>query len=248
MSEFKVEGRNAVIELLKSDRTINKIMVQKGERQGSINEILKLARENKVVVTEIDRNKLDTMSETKHHQGVIAFVSPIEYKDVDYILDVAKQRGEDAFILIADEIEDPHNLGALIRSAEVAGCHGVIIPKRRAVAVTEIVSKVSVGATEYMPIARVNNINETIRDLKDKGVWIVGTDGSADTIYYKQDMTGPIAIVVGSEGRGMNKLTMKSCDFLVKIPMMGKITSLNASVSGGIVLFEALKQRIEKKK
>ena len=240
MSEYKVEGRNAVIELLKSDRTVNKIMVARGDRQGSINEILKLAKQNRIIVTEVDRNKLDTLSETKHHQGVI------EYKDVDYILNVAKERGEEPFILIADEIEDPHNLGALIRSAEVAGCHGVIIPKRRAVAVTEVVSKVSVGATEYMPIARVNNINDTIRELKDKGVWIVGTDGSADTIYYKQDLTGPIAIVVGSEGRGMNKLTMKNCDFLVKIPMMGKITSLNASVSGGIVLFEALKQRLEK--
>ncbi len=246
MSEYKVEGRNAVIELLKSDRTVNKIMVARGDRQGSINEILKLAKQNRIIVTEVDRNKLDTLSETKHHQGVIAFVAPIEYKDVDYILNVAKERGEEPFILIADEIEDPHNLGALIRSAEVAGCHGVIIPKRRAVAVTEVVSKVSVGATEYMPIARVNNINDTIRELKDKGVWIVGTDGSADTIYYKQDLTGPIAIVVGSEGRGMNKLTMKNCDFLVKIPMMGKITSLNASVSGGVVLFEALKQRLEK--
>ena len=246
MSEYKVEGRNAVIELLKSDRTVNKIMVARGDRQGSINEILKLAKQNRIIVTEVDRNKLDTLSETKHHQGVIAFVAPIEYKDVDYILNVAKERGEEPFILIADEIEDPHNLGALIRSAEVAGCHGVIIPKRRAVAVTEVVSKVSVGATEYMPIARVNNINDTIRELKDKGVWIVGTDGSVDTIYYKQDLTGPIAIVVGSEGRGMNKLTMKNCDFLVKIPMMGKITSLNASVSGGIVLFEALKQRLGK--
>lgn len=247
MSEYKVEGRNAVIELLKSERTVNKIMVARGERQGSINEILKLAKQNKIVVTEVDRNKLDTFSETKHHQGVIAFVAPIEYKDVDYILNIAKEREDDPFILIADEIEDPHNLGALIRSAEVAGCHGVIIPKRRAVAVTEVVSKVSVGATEYMPIARVNNINETIRELKEKGVWIVGTDGSADTIYYEQDLTGPIAIIVGSEGRGMNKLTMKSCDFLVKIPMMGKITSLNASVSGGIVLFETLKQRLSKK-
>lgn len=246
MSEYKVEGRNAVIELLKSDRTVNKIMVARGDRQGSINEILKLAKQNRIIVTEVDRNKLDILSETKHHQGVIAFVAPIEYRDVDYILNVAKEREEEPFILIADEIEDPHNLGALIRSAEVAGCHGVIIPKRRAVAVTEVVSKVSVGATEYMPIARVNNINDTIRELKDKGVWIVGTDGSADTIYYKQDLTGPIAIVVGSEGRGMNKLTMKNCDFLVKIPMMGKITSLNASVSGGIVLFEALKQRLEK--
>lgn len=247
MSEFKIEGRNAVIELLKGDRTINKILIARGDRQGSINEIIKLAKQNKVIVTEVDRNKLDTYSETKHHQGVIAFVSPVEYKDVDYILNVAKEREEDPFILIADEIEDPHNLGALIRSAEIAGCHGVIIPKRRAVAVTEIVSKVSVGATEYMPIARVNNINETIRELKEKGVWIVGTDGSANTLYYDQDLTGPIAIVVGSEGRGMNKLTMKSCDFLVKIPMMGKITSLNASVSGGIVMFEALKQRLKKK-
>lgn len=247
MSEFKIEGRNAVIELLKTDRTINKILIARGDRQGSINEIIKLAKQNKVIVTEVDRNKLDTYSETKHHQGVIAFVSPVEYKDVDYILNVAKDREEDPFILIADEIEDPHNLGALIRSAEIAGCHGVIIPKRRAVAVTEIVSKVSVGATEYMPIARVNNINETIRELKDKGVWIVGTDGSANTLYYDQDLTGPIAIVIGSEGRGMNKLTMKSCDFLVKIPMMGKITSLNASVSGGIVMFEALKQRLRKK-
>lgn len=247
MSEYKVEGRNAVIELLKSERTVNKIMVARGERQGSINEILKLAKQNKIVVTEVDKNKLDTLSETKHHQGVIAFVAPIEYKDVNYILNIAKEREEEPFILIADEIEDPHNLGALIRSAEVAGCHGVIIPKRRAVAVTEVVSKVSVGATEYMPIARVNNINETIRELKEKGVWIVGTDGSANTIYYEQDLTGPIAIIVGSEGRGMNKLTMKSCDFLVKIPMMGKITSLNASVSGGIVLFETLKQRLSKK-
>ena len=248
MSEFKVEGRNAVIELLKSERPVNKILIARGDRQGSINEIIKMAKQNKIIVTEVDKSKLDTYSETKHHQGVIAFVSPVEYKDVDYILDIARQRDEDPFILIADEIEDPHNLGALIRSAEIAGCHGVIIPKRRAVAVTEIVSKVSVGATEYMPIARVNNINETIRELKANGIWIVGTDGSAETLYYKQDLTGPIAIVVGSEGRGMNKLTMKSCDYLVKIPMMGKITSLNASVSGGIVLFEALKQRLEKNK
>ena len=187
MSEYKVEGRNAVIELLKSDRTVNKIMIARGDRQGSINEILKLAKQNRIIVTEVDRNKLDTLSETKHHQGVIAFVAPIEYKDVDYILNVAKERGEEPFILIADEIEDPHNLGALIRSAEVAGCHGVIIPKRRAVAVTEVVSKVSVGATEYMPIARVNNINETIRYLKEQDVWICGTDMDTDTIYTKQD-------------------------------------------------------------
>lgn len=246
MEEFKIEGRNAVIELLKSNKNVNKIFVQKGERQGSINEIMKRAKEKKIIITEVDKNKLDTLSETKHHQGVIAFVSPVEYKDLDDIFSLAKEKNESPFILIADEIEDPHNLGALIRSAECAGCHGVIIPKRRASGVTEVVVKTSVGATEYVPIVRVNNINETIRQLKESGVWIVGTDGSANVTYYDQDMTGPIAIIIGSEGRGMSKLTMENCDFLVKIPMMGKITSLNASVSGGIVLFEALKQRLKK--
>lgn len=247
MDDFKIEGRNAVIELLKSEKPINKIYILKGERQGSINEIIKLAKRNKNVIVEVDKNKLDALSETKHHQGVIAFVSPVEYKELDDIFALAEERNEDPFIVIADEIEDPHNLGALIRSAECAGCHGVIIPKRRAVGVTEIVVKTSVGATQYVPVVRVNNINETIRTLKDRGVWVVGTDGNADKLYYEQDLTGPIAIIIGSEGRGMNSLTMKNCDYLVKIPMMGKITSLNASVSGGIVMFEALKQRINKK-
>lgn len=246
MDEFKVEGRNAVIELLKSDRTINKIMIAKGEKQGSIYEIIKLAKEKRIVITEVDKAKLDTISETKYHQGVIAFASPIEYKTLDDILEIAKSKNEDPFILIADEIEDPHNLGALIRTAEIAGCHGLVIPKRRSALVTEVVTKVSCGATEYLPIARVNNINEAVRDLKENGVWVVGTDGSADKLYYEQDFRGPIAIIIGSEGRGMNKLTMKSCDFLVKIPMFGHITSLNASVSGGIVLFEAVKQRMKK--
>lgn len=248
MEDFKIEGRNAVIELLKSGKPINKLYILKGERQGSINEIIKLAKRNKNVIVEVDKNKLDSLSETKHHQGVIAFVSPVEYKELDDIFALAQERNEDPFIIIADEIEDPHNLGALIRSAECAGCHGIIIPKRRAVGVTEIVVKTSVGATQYVPVVRVNNINETIRELKDRGVWIVGTDGNADKLYYEQDLTGPIAIIIGSEGKGMNSLTMKNCDYLVKIPMMGKITSLNASVSGGIVMFEALKQRIQKKK
>lgn len=247
MEDFKIEGRNAVTELLKSGKTVNKIMLQKGERQGSINEIIKLAKQKRIIITEVEKNKLDQLSETKHHQGVIAFVAPIEYKEIDDIFELAKERNEDPFILIADEIEDPHNLGALIRSAECAGCHGVIIPKRRAVAVTEVVAKTSVGAVEHVPIVRVNNINETIRELKDKGVWIVGTDGKAETLYYNQDLTGSIAIIIGSEGRGMNELTMKNCDFLVKIPMMGKITSLNASVSGGIILFETLRQRLKNK-
>ncbi|MBO5143687.1 MAG: 23S rRNA (guanosine(2251)-2'-O)-methyltransferase RlmB [Clostridia bacterium] len=243
MDEFKVEGRNAVIELLKSDKVINKVMILKGERQGSINEIIKLAKQRGLVISEVDKNKLDQISETKHHQGVIAFISPIKYKEIDDILNIARERNEAPFIVIADEIEDPHNLGALIRTAEIAGCHGLIIPKRRAVAVTEIVAKVSCGATEHLAIARVNNINDAIDELKEKGLWIYGTDGSAKDLYYEQDMTGPVAIIIGSEGRGMSKLTMKKCDFLVKIPMKGHITSLNASVSGGIVIFEAVKQR-----
>lgn len=247
MDDFKVEGRNAVIELLKSGKPINKIYILKGERQGSINEIIKIAKKNKNMIVEVDKNKLDQLSETKHHQGVIALVSPVEYKELDDIFKLADEKQEDPFIIIADEIEDPHNLGALIRSAEGAGCHGVIIPKRRAVGVTEVVVKTSVGATEYVPVVRVNNINETIRELKERGVWVVGTDGNADRLYYEQDLTGSLAIVVGSEGRGMNSLTMKSCDYLVKIPMMGKITSLNASVSGGIVMYEALKQRLTKR-
>ncbi len=243
MDEFKVEGRNAVIELLKSDRTINKIMIAKGDKQGSIFEIIKMAKEKKIVLTEVERAKLDMLSETKHHQGVIAFVSPITYCDVEEILSIANEKNEAPFILIADEIEDPHNLGALIRTAEIAGCHGLIIPKRRSALVTEVVTKVSCGATAYLPIARVNNINETIRMLKDNGVWIIGTDGNAETLYYEQDFKGPIAIVIGSEGKGMNQLTMKNCDFLVKIPMYGHINSLNASVSGGIVMYEAVRQR-----
>jgi len=246
MDEFKIEGRNAVIELLKSDKVINKVMIAKGEKQGSINEIIKLAKQKHLVISEVDRVKLDQISETKHHQGVIAFVSPIKYKEIDDILAIAKEKNEAPFVVIADEIEDPHNLGALIRTAEIAGCHGLVIPKRRAVAVTEIVAKVSCGATEHLAIARVNNINDAIKELKEKGLWIYGTDGSAKDLYYEQDMTGPIAIVIGSEGRGMNKLTMKNCDFLVKIPMKGHITSLNASVSGGIVIFEAVKQRLNK--
>lgn len=241
--EFKIEGRNAVMEALKSNRTINKLMVAKGEKQGSINSIIKLAKEKRIVISEVDKNKLDQLSETSHHQGVIAFVSPIEYSEIEDILNIAKERSEEPFIIIADEIEDPYNLGALIRTAEIAGCHGMIIPKRRATAVTEVVAKVSCGATEHLAIARVNNINDAIRELKENGVWIYGADGSAEDLYYEKDMAGSIAIVIGSEGRGISQLVRKNCDFLVKIPMSGHLTSLNASVSGGIIIFEAVKQR-----
>lgn len=238
-----IEGRNAVIELLNSERDINKIFVQNGERHGSINKIIAIAKENKVVVTEVEKSKLDFMSKTKNHQGVIAVVPPFNYCEVEDILDYAKTKGEDAFILILDGIEDPHNLGSIIRTAETAGVHGIIIPKRRSVTVNSTVLKVSAGAALHMKIARVNNINETIKKLKDNGLWIIGTDGEAKTLYYNQDLKGDIAIIIGSEGFGMSRLVKENTDMLVKIPMKGKITSLNASVSAGIIMYEAVKQR-----
>ena len=183
------------------------------------------------------------MSQTGNHQGVIAIVPPFEYCDVEDILEEAKSRDEQPFILILDGIEDPHNLGAIIRTAETAGVHGIIIPKRRAASVNSTVNKVSAGAVEHMKIARVNNINDTIQFLKDSGLWIIGTDGKSENYYYEQDLTGPIALVIGSEGFGMNRLVSENCDILVKIPMKGKITSLNASVSAGIVTYEIVKQR-----
>lgn len=239
-----VEGRNAVLELLDSDRDINKIFVQSGERHGSINKIIAIAKENKVVVTEVEKSKLDFMSKTKNHQGVIAVVPPFNYCEVEDILEYAKSKNEDAFILILDGIEDPHNLGSIIRTAETAGVHGIIIPKRRTVTVNSTVAKVSAGAVEHMKIARVNNITDTIRKLKENGLWIIGTDGSATTLYYNQDLKGDIAIVIGSEGFGMSRLVKENTDMLVKIPMKGKITSLNASVSAGIIMYEAVKQRV----
>lgn len=239
----QVEGRNAVIELLETRRDINKIFISSGERHGSINKIIAMAKERKIVIVEVDKNKLAQMSQTNNAQGVIAIVPPYDYCDVEDILEVAKERKEEPFILILDGIEDPHNLGSIIRTAETAGVHGIIIPKRRSALVNSTVNKVSAGAVQHEKIARVNNINETIEYLKKQGVWICGTDIETDKYYYNQDLTGPIAIVIGSEGFGMNRLVKKNCDFLVKIPMKGKITSLNASVSTGIVVYEAVKQR-----
>lgn len=239
----QVEGRNAVLELLESGRDINKILVANGEKHGSIHKILAIAKERKIIVTEIEKNKLNQIAQTPNNQGVIAIVPPYDYCEVEDILDEAKRKKENPFILILDGIEDPHNLGSIIRTAETAGVHGIIIPKRRAASVNSTVSKVSAGAVEYMKIARVNNINETIRYLKEQDVWICGTDMETDTIYTKQDYKMPIAIVIGSEGFGMSRLVKENCDFLVKIPMKGRITSLNASVSAGIIMYEVVKNR-----
>ena len=242
----QVEGRNSILELLEAEKDINKIFVTRGEKQGSINKIIGRAKGKGIVLVEVDKSKLDEMSQTGNHQGVIAIVPPFEYCEVEDILEEAISKKEQPFILILDGIEDPHNLGAIIRTAETAGVHGVIIPKRRAASVNSTVNKVSAGAVEHMKIARVNNINDTIQFLKDSGLWIIGTDGAAENYYYEQDLTGPIALVIGSEGNGMNRLVSENCDILVKIPMHGKITSLNASVSAGIVTYEIVKQRNNK--
>lgn len=239
----QIEGRNAVLELLESDKDINKIYITKGELKGSINKIIAIANEKKVIIVQKDKKQMDMMAQSENYQGVIAVVPPYEYSEVEDILELAKERNEDPFILILDGIEDTHNLGAIIRTAETAGVHGIIIPKRRAAQVNSTVSKVASGALEYMKIARVNNITDTISKLKDKGVWICGTAIDADKFYYDQNLTGPLAIVIGNEGKGISDLVKRNCDFLVKIPMKGKVTSLNASVSTGIIVYEAIKQR-----
>ena len=241
-----VIGRNSVLELIKSGKDINKLYIQKGNRHGSINEIISRARENKIVIKEVEKNKLDEMCENQNHQGVIATVPPFEYSDIDDILNLAKQKNEDPFIVILDEIEDPHNLGSIIRTAECAGAHGVIIPKRRSAEVNSTVNKTSAGAVQYVKVARVNNLNDTIKYLKENDVWIYGTDAGAKSYYNEQNYRGGVAIVIGSEGYGMNKLVAKNCDFLVKIPLRGKINSLNASVSAAIMMYEVLNQRMKK--
>ena len=239
----QIEGRNAVLELLETGKDINKIFIANGEKHGSINKIISIAKERKVVIVEVDRAKLNQMSMSDNHQGVIAIVPPFDYCEVEDIVEEAKKAGEKPFILILDGIEDPHNLGSIIRTAETAGVHGIIIPKRRAATVNSTVYKVSAGAVEHMKIARVNNLNETIKYLKENDTWVCGTDMDAKNYYYNEKFDASIAIVIGSEGFGMSRLVKENCDFLVKIPMKGKITSLNASVSAGIVMYEVVKQR-----
>ena len=239
----QVEGRNAVIELLESGKDVNKLYITKGEKNGSINKIIALAKEKKIVIVEKDKQQLKNMAQTDNYQGVIAIVPPYEYCEIEDILEYAKLKEEAPFVLILDGIEDTHNLGAIIRTAETAGVHGIIIPKRRSAQVNSTVSKVACGAVEYMKISRVNNINDAIKRLKEAGLWICGTEVDAKDYYFNQDLKGPLGIVIGNEGKGMSELVKKNCDFLVKIPVMGKVQSLNASVSTGIIIYEAVKQR-----
>ena len=241
----QVEGRNSVIELLESGKDVNKIFIEKGEKHGSIYKIIAMAKERKIVLVEKDKKQMEEITQNKNYQGVIAIIPPFEYCELEDILNKAKEKNEEPFVLILDGIEDPHNLGSIIRTAETAGVHGIIIPKRRAASVNSTVAKVSSGAIEHMLVARVNNISDAIEKLKEKGLWICGTDISTNKYYYEQDLKGPIGIVIGNEGKGIGKKVKNNCDFLVKIPMLGKVTSLNASVSAGIIIYEALKQRME---
>ena len=245
MSDY-IFGRNAVLELLDSNK-IETLYVQKGNLKGSIEKILGKAKYNKVLIKYIDKNKLDELSEGIPHQGVAALVSEYQYYSIDDILKYAKDNNEDPFIVILDEIEDPHNLGAIIRTSEVAGCHGLIIPKRRSATVNSTVHKSSAGATNYLKIAKVTNISDTIKYLKEKNIFVYGTDGEAKNYYNKTNLTGPIALVIGNEGKGISSLVKKNCDELIKIPMYGKINSLNASNAAAIVLYEVVRQRDEKK-
>lgn len=242
----QIEGRNSVLELLESGKDVNKIFVTRGEKHGSINKILGIAKERKIIVVEKDKKQMDEMAQEENYQGVIAIVPPFEYVEISDILEVAKERNEDPFVIVLDGIEDPHNLGSIIRTAETAGVHGVIIPKRRAVSVNSTVNKASAGAVEHMKIARVTNISDAIEELKKARLWVCGTAVDTNKYYYNQDLTGALAIVIGNEGKGIGEKVKKNCDFLVKIPMKGKVQSLNASVSTGIVVYEAVKQRIRK--
>ena len=239
-----IEGRNAVIEALRAGGTIDKIYLAKGDTDKTLGHIASTARAAGVVVVEADRRKLDAMSRTHAHQGVIALAAVREYATVESILQSAADRGEPPLLVVCDEISDPHNLGAIIRTAECAGAHGVIIPKRRSAGLTAVVGKTSAGAVAYLPVARVPNIAALLKDLKTQGVWVFGTAAEGTTSLYQADLKGPAAIVIGSEGDGMTRLVRENCDFLVSIPMKGRISSLNASAAAAILLYEAVRQRL----
>lgn len=242
-SDGVIEGRNAVIEALRAGETIDKIFLQKGDTDKTLGHIASTARAKGIVVVDADKRKLDGMSRTHSHQGVIALAAAREYATVADILKAASDRNEKPLLVVCDEISDPHNLGAIIRTAECAGAHGVIIPKRRSAGLTAVVAKTSAGAVAHMPVARVANIASTLKELKDNGIWVFGTDAAGTTGLYDADLRGPAAIVIGSEGFGMTRLVTENCDFLVSVPLKGKVNSLNASAAAAVLLYEAVRQR-----
>ena len=239
-----IEGRNAVIEALRAGTAVDKIYLQKGETDKTLGHIASKARAAGIVVVEADRRKLDAMSRTHAHQGVIALAAVREYVSVESILSLAAEKGEAPLLVICDEISDPQNLGAILRTAECAGAHGVVIPKRRSAGLTAVVAKTSAGAVAHVPVARVPNIPTLLKDLKKQGLWIFGTAAEGSTPLYDADLKGSAAIVIGSEGSGMTRLAAENCDFLVSIPMRGKLNSLNASAAAAILLYEAVRQRL----
>ncbi len=238
-----IEGRNAVMAEIKSGRAIDKIYVKRGENKGSIVKLLAMARERGIAIVETSAQKLDEMSASGAHQGVIARVPPYEYKSIEDILEIAREKGEAPFLVILDRVEDPHNLGSVIRSANCAGAHGVIIAKHDGVSLTAAAVKASAGAAAFTPVARVNNIASTIDELKKEGVWVTGADAAAEKSIYDADFKGAVALVIGGEDHGISRLAAEKCDFLVKIPMRGDVNSLNASVAAALMIFEAAKQR-----
>lgn len=240
-------GRNAVTEALKSGRGINKLWIASGDREGSVAELAALAKERGIVVQYVERAKIESLAGGHRHQGVLAYVAPVPYAELDDILKAAEEKGEAPFLVLLDELEDPHNLGALLRTADATGVHGILIPKRRSVSLNATVAKTSAGAVEYVPVARIGNIAQTLKKLKEKGLWVAGADMDGEKAYYEADLTGPLVLVVGSEGRGMSRLTKEACDFIVSMPMVGRINSLNASVAGSILMYESMRQRLQKK-
>ncbi len=242
-NQCKIEGRNPVTEAIKSGRSIDKILISSGEKNGSVKKIIALARERKLVITEADRQKLDRVSETGAHQGVIAFAAARDYSTVEDILAFAKDKDQSPFVIICDDLNDPHNLGSIIRTANVMGAHGVIIPKRNSVGLSPVVDKTSAGALEFTRVARVPNLVAAIETLKKNNVWIVAADMHGDRSIYTHDFSGGVGIVVGSEGKGVSRLVKENCDFIVNIPMYGEINSLNASVAASLMMYEAAKAR-----
>ena len=245
-TELRIEGRNPVIEAFRSGKTIDKLYILDGCQDGPIRTITREARKQKTIISFVSKERLDQMSETHHHQGVIAIAAAYEYAEVEDILAKAREAGEDPFIVLLDGIEDPHNLGAIIRTANLAGAHGVIIPKHRAVGLTATVAKASAGALNYTPVAKVTNLTATMQQLKDEGLWFVCADMGGE-VMYKQNLTGSIGLVIGNEGEGVSRLVKEACDFTASIPMKGDIDSLNASVAAGVLAYEIVRQRLNKK-
>lgn len=243
MSEELIVGRNSVIEALRSGRSMNKLFIQDGIKGGSIGEIIAMAKESGIIVEYIKTEKLNQLAEGLRHQGVAAMAAPVRFYELEEVLDRAKEKGEEPFLLLLDEMQDPQNVGAIIRTADAAGVHGVLMPKRRSCPLNAVVAKVSAGAIEYVPVVSIGNIVQTLKELKEKGLWVIGADMDGEVDYFSGNLKGPIVLVIGAEGKGLGRLVKENCDVLVKIPMRGGVSSLNAAAAGAVLLFEIVRQR-----